>query len=546
MDKQKADEILIGYLPKIYGFAVKNSFSYDEAEDICAEIVKELYEALLKSEEIYNIDGYIWRISKHVYSKYVAKVKRHQGVALDNINLFAEDTYDLCDAEEEALRLRREIAFLTKTRREIVYAYYYENKSISFISKQQGIPTGTVKWHLNKARNELKEGFVMERKIGKLGIKPIQAKCIGHSGEPGTNGGPEYYLNDILNLNIVYSVYYIPRTKEEIAEELGVSPVFIEDKIGILENNGFLVRKTGNKFTTYVRFDLPTYSLEKTENILKKQLGIAEILAEIYVPTVIEALADIRDVYIPSGNRELLEAAAVFYGIANKCHLEVKKDLSSYRIRTTDGGDYIAFVELESTQLDRDYVPTLRLPSLRACGDMIRFSDKYPVYSWSIDSRYSLREGNWKNNLTTDYECLYEFMTGAIKDDPVNADKFKRLRERQFISENNQVNIMVIKGKAEEFFAAIPDLDEKVKMQFADCAFEYAQTIARDFPPQMQDLVFSCTATGFVGNNAVALMVMDILYKNGIFRALTDQEKITSNLILFSDVLPSDTEKETL
>lgn len=59
MDKQKADEILIGYLPKIYGFAVKNSFSYDEAEDICAEIVKELYEAFLKSEEIYNIDGYI-------------------------------------------------------------------------------------------------------------------------------------------------------------------------------------------------------------------------------------------------------------------------------------------------------------------------------------------------------------------------------------------------------------------------------------------------------------------------------------------------------
>lgn len=90
----------------------------------------------------------------------------------------------------------------------------------------------------------------MERKIGKLGMKPIKATSIGHSGDPGPNGGPEYYLNDSLNLNIVYSVYYTPRTKNEIAEELGVAPVFIEDKIELLESNGFLVRKAGNKFTT--------------------------------------------------------------------------------------------------------------------------------------------------------------------------------------------------------------------------------------------------------------------------------------------------------
>ena len=54
----------------------------------------------------------------------------------------------------------------------------------------------------------------MERKIGKLGMKPIKATSIGHSGDPGPNGGPEYYLNDSLNLNIVYSVYYTPRTKK--------------------------------------------------------------------------------------------------------------------------------------------------------------------------------------------------------------------------------------------------------------------------------------------------------------------------------------------
>ena len=45
MDKQKADEILTEYLRKIYGFAAKKSFSYGETEELCAVILKELYES---------------------------------------------------------------------------------------------------------------------------------------------------------------------------------------------------------------------------------------------------------------------------------------------------------------------------------------------------------------------------------------------------------------------------------------------------------------------------------------------------------------------
>ena len=70
MDKQKADEILTEYLPKIYGFAIKKAFSYAEAEDICADIVEELYKSLIKANEIYNLEGYIWRISCLLYTSF--------------------------------------------------------------------------------------------------------------------------------------------------------------------------------------------------------------------------------------------------------------------------------------------------------------------------------------------------------------------------------------------------------------------------------------------------------------------------------------------
>ena len=538
MDKQKADEILTEYLRKIYGFAAKKSFSYGETEELCAVILKELYESLLKSDEIYNLEGYVWRISEHVYSKYVQYTKKHKCVSFDGLNISCRDKYDFGEEEEELLRLRREIAFLTKTRREIVYSYYYENKSIAFISERYGLPAGTVKWHLNKARHELKEGFTMERKIGRLGIKPVKAANIGHSGDPGPNGGPEYYLKDSLNLNIVYSVYYSPKTREEIAEELGVTPVYIDDRVALLESNGFLVRKSGDRFTTYVRFGSETYSLEKEETRQKKRLEIAKMLSEDYAPAVIKAVSDVKSVYIPSSNRELLYAAAVFYAVSNKCGIEVKKDLSPYYIRTTDGGNYIAFVDIETVQSDKEYVPQLHLPSMWSCGSMTRNSCKYPVECWSVDSRYSSREGGWQNNIGTDYEYLYEFITGNLADNSANEDKFKRLRERKFLSDDNKVNIMIVQGKAEDFFSIIPELDDKFKKKFADYALEYAQVKAMDYPPQMRDLIISWTAGGFVGNNEVALMLMDILYGNGTFKLLTQQEKITSNLIMFSDVLP--------
>ena len=78
MDKQRADQIIVEYSNKIYGFAVKKSYSYDEAEELCAEIVKDVYLSLLHAREIVNIDGYIWRICEHIFSKYVARKKKMQ------------------------------------------------------------------------------------------------------------------------------------------------------------------------------------------------------------------------------------------------------------------------------------------------------------------------------------------------------------------------------------------------------------------------------------------------------------------------------------
>ena len=222
MEKQQADAIITEYLPKLYGFAVKRCYGYDEAEELCAQIVEEVYRALRTRDGIRNVGGYIYTFCERAYAGYVRRRKRDAAIPLDQIPEPAADGLETDEAEDEMRRVRQALAYLTRQRRVIAYAYYFEDKPVAVIAAERGLPTGTVKWQLNKLRSELKEGIYMEHKIGKLGLKPVAAAAIGHSGDPGPNRGPDDYLGDKLNLNIVYSVYWQPRTAAEIADELGI------------------------------------------------------------------------------------------------------------------------------------------------------------------------------------------------------------------------------------------------------------------------------------------------------------------------------------
>lgn len=540
MNKKAADQIIVEFSKKIFGFAMKKAFSYDEAEELCGEMLKEVYLSLLQVDKVVNKEGYIWRICQHTFAKYVSETKKKQGVAIDGVEIAWYDKLDSEDTEEQLSKLRTEIGFLTSDRRKIVYSFYYEDKSIHQIAREQKLSEGTVKWHLNKARNDLKEGFSMERKVGNLGINPIIADGFSHSGKPGTNGGPEYYLHDKLNLNIVYSVYFEPKNIKEIAEELGMTPVFLEDRVNLLCENGFLVETGKKRYTTYVKFSPRKISLEMGTNILKQKIKAANVLVEKYVPKVRAAIAKYSDVYIPGGNRELFEAAAVFYALNHKCSLPVDKNVSKYKIKTIDGGEYFAGVFLNPEISDPNYKSDIEesLKNYDCCGPMSRESQKYPsVYSWSADSRLDSRIGTWMNNKSEDYEYVYEQMSGFLDDSKANSEKFARLHERKFITDAGKINIMVAKGAIDDFDKLIPSLDKEIVDEFASYALDQAVIVAKDYPEQLQDLVIVDFVQQFIGSE-VAIMVMDVFYSNGTFKPLSENEKVTSNLLMFADRLP--------
>ena len=85
----------------------------------------------------------------------------------------------------------------------------------------------------------------MTRNCGDLKFNPIQLTRISCNGSVGTNGSNFNFLHSALSQNIVCSVRKACKSVNEIADELGVSPVYVESEAVFLYKYGFLLKKDG-------------------------------------------------------------------------------------------------------------------------------------------------------------------------------------------------------------------------------------------------------------------------------------------------------------
>ena len=96
---------------------------------------------------------------------------------------------------------------------------------------------------------------------------------------------------------------------------------------------------------------------------------------------------------------------------------------------------------------------------------------------------------------------------------------------------------MIVKSSWDDFTKKIPAPDKSLLDEFAKYALEQAMVQAKQYPPQIQDRFVAEFMDWAVGST-VAMMVLDELYGSGTFRPLSEQEKVTANLLMFADKLP--------
>ena len=181
MQKANVDlinEFVESYMEKVFYFCLKKTGNNIEAEDLTQDIALQIITALNKNTIPESFSAWVWQIARNRYCLWAkAKHRRSENISATEysdheITDESVSTLDEMIRTEQMALLRRELAFIKSDYRNIVVAYYFENKTVREIALSFSIPVNTVKSKLLRAREILKEGMEMAREFGKRSYNP--------------------------------------------------------------------------------------------------------------------------------------------------------------------------------------------------------------------------------------------------------------------------------------------------------------------------------------------------------------------------------------
>ena len=287
MEREQATHIISEYLKPIFGFTLKRCKNDQDAEDLCQEIILKVFRALIIRDDIEEPGKFIWSAAHNALANYYRDNAKYLiGISLNELSDCDEPYWTMSDDEcaDTIKRLQSEIAYLSKLRRQIVISYYFENKKQNNIAYELGIPLGTVKWHLFEAKKELKRGMVKMRKPSQLKFNPVKFNLIGINGSAGTKAVGEI-LRSALSQNICYDVRDEAKPADLIADDLGVSPVYVESEIENLEEYGLLKKQTGGYIVNFLLTEQTPEFLNVRDLTYKKA-------ANLFAPALFDELTE--------------------------------------------------------------------------------------------------------------------------------------------------------------------------------------------------------------------------------------------------------------
>lgn len=430
------EELIESWLKQIYGFSLNNTSNQQDAEDLSQEIVYKLYKVLLVRDDIENLESFIWRVAHNTLANYY-RSKSRMGIVVD-IKDIQDCLIDQNKSPEEQLaqkqdinRLQDEIAHLSRLRRQILIHYYYDGLSQEQIASLLSLPVGTVKWHLFEARKEIKKGMRVMKTVTDLKFNPIKFKAMGVNGSIGKMGGTSSFFRSTLSQNISWAVYREARSINEIADILGVSPVYIESEVEFLEEYGFLLKQPGEKYLANILID---GTGEKHEEIINLQDEMYTKAAKLIANDVFDELVNSeilksKGIYYPGNDLNFLMWTLSMWVLAWS-ETDSKYEITFDEAATLrkDGGQYIALASIDD--------PTAAKPKLydamkNWCGPM--WNDNGNLVLWQINNQWCDRTTNLDSHsgaARQDMKLLYRF----IGKSDLSPDEYAALAEKKYIT----------------------------------------------------------------------------------------------------------------
>ncbi len=273
------NDMISQYVERVFAFSLKQTFSYDEAEEISQEILTTVLKELPKLRKEESFEFFLWAVAKNVTRTFKRKMGKQRAMFTYDVpeELVYENNDDTL-LEEQYAELRRSVAMLSKQYREIIILHYYDNLTVKQISEKLCIPEGTITWRLSEARKKLtKECNEMNETA--LRPKKMSINIHGNGNYDGiTIPFPTVYIDDALSQNILYFCYEQAHTVEEIAKYCGVPAYYIEDRIDNLVKRNAVIEQAKGKYRTDFVIWSDKYGMYLEENTEKALLPMMDKL----------------------------------------------------------------------------------------------------------------------------------------------------------------------------------------------------------------------------------------------------------------------------
>lgn len=505
MNRQDVEKTITEYLKPIFGFALKRCKSIHDAEDLSQEIAIKAFRALLIKDDVTDMGKFIWTVAHNTLSNYYRDAAKDMvGVSIDEVAELIAYPYskiDINDNIEAIHRLQTEIAYLSKLQRRIVIAYYFENRKQADIAREIGIPLGTVKWHLFEAKKELKRGMNTMRKASELKFNPIKFHSYGINGSVGTKS-PDEFFRSTLSQNICYCVRNSAKTINEIADDLGVSPVYVETEVAFLEEYGFLQAQKGKYIVNFIISE-PTAELLTMHNDMYRHAA-AVFANDLYDELISSGILDDPDIRCgqtdqpisltksPKADRNFILWSLIPYIAAWSGEKLMEKSITFEEVATIrpDGAHNIfhASVVPDEMILPEDYVYMKNW-----CGPMWNGNDQRIL--WQIDSEWSDRDEHHGLQYSEDARRILSLYARDLEG-RLSKDEYAWLAERGYVKTNGdydgyfksawQIVILASKEIQDRLLAIGEHIKEKYQTEFNALKAPYAEAVLESVPEHLR------------------------------------------------------------
>ena len=230
-----------------YLFCVKRISDTEAAKDLSQDILYEALRVVASGKEFISFYSWYWKMARNKYADYISS-KQNSTLPIEMAGGMAAENPQPIESiigAEDISQLNFSLSRLASIHREIIIRFYLKEQTVRQIANELGVPEGTVKRRLFDAKKNLKERFENMNNIGKTAYAPADISCSwGYSAMKAST----LMHSSKICPQIMVICRSEAKTVNEIADEMGVAPVYLEEAIEKMLNVNLLVSKSKSKY----------------------------------------------------------------------------------------------------------------------------------------------------------------------------------------------------------------------------------------------------------------------------------------------------------